>query len=97
MATRKASGMVLNAIAAAVPELVGGSADLAGTNNTTLKDAGYVGAGVFDGRNIHFGVREHAMGALMNGMALHGGLRSRTAAPSSSSATTCVPPSAWPR
>ena len=73
MATRKASGMVLNAISEVVPELIGGSADLAGSNNTTLKDAGYVGAGVFTGRNIHYGIREHAMGAVMNGMALHGG------------------------
>lgn len=75
MATRKASGIVLNAICGAVPELVGGSADLAGSNNTTLKDAGFVGAGVFDARNVHYGIREHAMGAIMNGMALHGGVR----------------------
>ena len=74
MATRKASGIVLNAIRDAVPELVGGSADLAGSNNTTLAEAGAVGPGVFDGRNIHYGVREHAMGAIMNGMALHGGV-----------------------
>ena len=74
MATRKASGVVLNAIRDAVPELVGGSADLAGSNNTTLHEAGAVGPGVFDGRNIHYGVREHAMGAIMNGMALHGGV-----------------------
>jgi len=74
-ATRAASGKVLNAIAARMPELIGGSADLTGSNNTELKGGG---AGVFTatnhtGRNFHFGIREHGMGATMNGLALHGG------------------------
>ena len=74
MATRVASGKVLNAIAATLPELVGGSADLAPSNNTLLNGYGDLGAGEADGRNIHFGVREHAMGNIVNGMAMHGGL-----------------------
>ena len=74
MATRVASGKVLNAIAATLPELVGGSADLAPSNNTHLNGFGDLGAGEVDGRNIHFGVREHAMGNIVNGMAMHGGL-----------------------
>lgn len=73
MATRKASGAVLNAIAAAVPQLVGGSADLAPSNNTLLKEFASFQAGVPDGRNMHFGIREHGMGSIVNGMALHGG------------------------
>jgi len=75
MATRKASGAVLNAIASAVPQLVGGSADLAPSNNTLLKDFGSFQADAADGRNMHFGIREHGMGGIVNGMALHGGLR----------------------
>src|SRR5881628_2126253 len=74
-ATRAAAGKVLNAIAAAVPELVGGSADLAGSTNVVFKGGGDVAAGSFSARNIHFGVREHGMGAIMNGLALHGGVR----------------------
>ncbi len=73
IATRKASGQVLNAIAARVPELIGGSADLAGSNNTLVEGADDVGPGNPGGRNLHFGIREHAMGAILNGMALHGG------------------------
>lgn len=73
VATRKASGKVLNALAPVIPELVGGSADLAPSNNTYLDGFGDVQAGHFDGRNLHFGVREHAMGAILNGMALYGG------------------------
>jgi transketolase len=73
-ATREASGKALNALAAALPNLVGGSADLGPSTNTDLK-----GGGDFDahqsGRNFHWGIREHAMGAALNGMALHGGLR----------------------
>ena len=65
-ATRAASGKVLNAIAAKLPELIGGSADLTGSNNTEIKGGGA-------GRNFHYGVREHAMGAALNGIALHGG------------------------
>ena len=77
VATRKASGQVLNAIAEAVPQLIGGSADLAGSNNTDLERWGDVQAGAFgaDRRNVRYGVREHAMGAVMNGLALHGGWR----------------------
>jgi transketolase len=75
LATRQASGSVLNAIAARVPWLIGGSADLGPSNNTMLKDAGRFSAETPAGRNLHFGVREHAMGAVMNGMALHGGIR----------------------
>ncbi len=75
LATRKASGKVLNAIAERVPELVGGSCDLAASNNTDIAGAGDVGPGAFAGRNLRFGVREHAMAAICNGLALHGGLR----------------------
>ena len=74
-ATRKHSGAVLQRIAAAAPGLlIGGSADLAGSNNTTLSDSGFIAAGDFAGANIHFGVREHAMAAITNGMALDGSL-----------------------
>ena len=72
IATRESSGNVLNAFAKNIPWLVGGSADLATSNKTTLKfdGAGDFKAGSFGGRNLHFGVREHAMGAALNGMAL---------------------------
>ena len=73
-ATREASGKALNAIAAKVPNLVGGSADLAPSNNSNLKDGGIFGPSSV-GRNFHWGIREHAMGAVLNGMSLHGGLR----------------------
>ncbi|HEX4560625.1 MAG TPA: transketolase, partial [Gemmatimonadales bacterium] len=73
-ATRAASGKVLNAIAPRLPELIGGSADLAGSNNTLLKGTGDFSAGHYAERNVHFGVREHGMGAVMNGIALHRGL-----------------------
>ena len=75
MATRKASGAVIEAVYEAVPELVGGSADLAGSNKTLKPDFGVIGAGEYDGQNIHFGIREHAMAAMVNGMCLHGGVR----------------------
>ncbi len=71
VATRSASGKVLNAIAPHLPILIGGSADLAASNNTDLKGAGEFGTDKA-GRNIRFGVREHAMGAAMNGLALSG-------------------------
>jgi len=71
MATRQASGKVLNAIAPATPFLIGGSADLAPSNNTHLKGMGDFLPGSV-GRNLHFGVREHAMGSILNGMALSG-------------------------
>lgn len=74
MATRASSGKVLNAIADEIPFLIGGSADLTGSNKTWLDDKGIFSADDYSGRNIHFGVREHAMGAALNGMALHGGV-----------------------
>src|SRR2546422_499626 len=64
-----------NAIAPRLPELIGGSADLAGSTNVVFKNGGDVAAGNWGGRNIHFGVREHAMGAILSGLALHGGVR----------------------
>ncbi len=73
VASRSASGTVINAIVDAVPELVGGSADLTGSNLTLIKNSSRFTASDPAGRNIHFGIREHAMGAIMNGMALHGG------------------------
>ena len=74
VASRAASGQVLNAIAAKVPELIGGSADLAPSNNTLLKQADTFSPTNHAGRNFHFGIREHGMGSIMNGMALHGGI-----------------------
>ncbi len=74
LATRKASGTVLNALAPLLPTLVGGSADLAPSNNTFLQGLGDLQRETPAGRNIHFGVREHAMGSILNGIALHGGL-----------------------
>jgi transketolase len=74
VATRDAGGTVMNAIAKALPELIGGSADLDPSTKTYLKDCGDFEPGSFSGRNIHFGVREHAMGAIVNGLAAHGGL-----------------------
>jgi transketolase len=73
-ATREASGKVLEGLAPAVPELIGGSADLAPSNRTYIKGYKSVRKGDFSGRNIHFGVREHGMAAIMNGMARHGGI-----------------------
>jgi len=73
MATRKASGTVLTALSAALPELMGGSADLAGSNLSYVKGAGDIGAHEYAGRNLFFGIREHGMGAICNGLALHGG------------------------
>jgi len=74
-ATRKSSGTVINALAARLPELIGGSADLAESNNTRIKDGGDVLKGSYGARNVNYGIREHAMGAVMNGMVLHGGIR----------------------
>ncbi len=74
VATRKASEMALEVINATVPETVGGSADLTPSNNTRTKGLKEIKTGDFDGRYMHWGVREHGMGAAMNGMALHGGL-----------------------
>lgn len=85
VATRAASGKVINAIAPVMPELWGGSADLAGSNNTTIKDAKSFlpkdrsveewEGDPYEGRVLHFGIREHGMGAVMNGIAVHGGTR----------------------
>ncbi len=74
IATRDTGGMVMNAIASALPELVGGSADLDPSTKTYLKDQGDFQPDNYAGRNIHYGVREHAMGGINNGIALHGGL-----------------------
>ena len=75
VATRVASGQVINALAPVVGNLLGGSADLAPSTKTVIKGSGDLrGKGADCGRNVHFGVREHAMGAMVNGMALHGGL-----------------------
>ncbi|MFL6054495.1 MAG: transketolase [Actinoallomurus sp.] len=75
MATRTASGAVLAAIAPSYPGLVGGSADLASSTNTTIPRTADVRPDAYEGRTLHFGIREHAMGATLNGLALHGGLR----------------------
>ncbi len=74
VATRKASELALDAINAVLPETIGGSADLTPSNNTKSKGLVEVAPGKFAGRYIHYGIREHAMAAAMNGMALHGGL-----------------------
>ncbi len=73
IASRNASGIVLNAIAPALPELIGGSADLAGSNLTMLKDVPKFTRATPAGRNLHFGIREFGMGAILNGLVLHGG------------------------
>ena len=73
-ATRIASGKALNALAKHIPELMGGSADLAPSNKTWIDGTPAFEAGCYQGRNFHFGVREHAMGAIVNGMAVHGGV-----------------------
>jgi transketolase len=72
MATRKASGAAIQWAAKAVPNLVGGSADLATSNNTDIEDAGDVERDHYEGRNLRYGVREHGMGAITNGLGLHG-------------------------
>jgi len=74
-ATRQASGATLNALAPKVPELIGGSADLAPSNDSLLAGEPSVARGSYGGRNLHFGIREHAMAGIANGLALHGGLR----------------------
>ena len=74
IATRKASGQVLEKLLPELPELIGGSADLSGSNNTFAKNINIIDKDNYDGQYIHYGVREHGMAAVMNGMALHGGL-----------------------
>ncbi len=75
VATRKASEMALNAFGPSLPELIGGSADLSGSNNTFFKGSRRIAAGDFDGNYLHYGVREFGMTAIMNGLALHGGFK----------------------
>jgi transketolase len=75
VATRVSGGQALNAFAARIPELVGGTADVSPSTHTVIQGSGDLNAGDWSGRNIHFGIREHAMGAICNGMAAHGGLR----------------------
>jgi transketolase len=79
IATRAASGKTLQVLFSTVPNLLGGSADLAPSTNTYIKEFGEFQAGSYGGRNFRFGVREHAMGAITNGMAVHGGIRPFTA------------------
>ncbi len=79
LATREASGIIINALAAKVPFLMGGSADLAPSTKTLIKNGEDFSALNYAGRNIHFGIREHAMGAVANGIALHGGIIPYTA------------------
>jgi transketolase len=79
VATREAGGTVMNAIAQGLPELCGGSADLDPSTKTYLKGCGDIKPGDYAGRNIHYGVREHAMGALTNGLAVHSGILPFTA------------------
>jgi transketolase len=74
-ATRSTSGAVIQRLAASIPELVGGSADLAGSNKTLIDSSAAVSRDLFAARNINYGVREHAMGAMANAMVLHGGVR----------------------
>ena len=74
MATRAASGKVLNALAPILPDLLGGSADLAPSNKTWIDGEDYFHAGAYGSRNFHFGVREHGMGAIVNGMSLYPGI-----------------------
>lgn len=75
LATRRASGKILNSLTKDIRNLLGGSADLAESTSTLLKEEKDFGYGSYQGRNIRFGLREHAMGAILNGMTLHGGLK----------------------
>jgi transketolase len=79
MATRQSAGKAMNHFAARVPWLIGGDADLSTSTNTTIEKGGDFGPESWEGRNVHFGVREHAMGAIANGIACHGGPRPFTA------------------
>ena len=74
IATRSASGEMMQVIAQRIPGFMGGSADLCPSTKTYIKSLPSIGRNKFDGRNIHFGVREHAMGGILNGMALYGGI-----------------------
>lgn len=75
IATRSASGMILNHIASKVPAIIGGSADLASSNKTTIAESTFMTKGDYSGSNIHFGVREFGMAGIINGIALHGGIK----------------------
>ncbi|WP_028776236.1 transketolase [Shimazuella kribbensis] len=75
LATREASEVILNALANRIPSLMGGSADLASSNKTHMKGIPIFHKDTYEGRNIWFGIREHAMGAALNGLSLHGGIR----------------------
>lgn len=79
LATRSASGKVINALAAAIPELVQGAADLSTSTSTAIAGGGDMARGDYGARNIRFGVREHAMGAITNGLVAHGGIRAACA------------------
>lgn len=74
-ATRSASGAALQEVAKAIPNMIGGSADLGPSNNSQIKDSGFISYSDYNERNIHFGVREFAMAAISNGISLHGGLK----------------------
>ena len=74
MATRQCSSTVIETLTNTLPELIGGSADLSGSNNTKTEKSKIINSKNFAGNYIHYGVREHAMGAAMNGLALYGGL-----------------------
>lgn len=75
VSTREASGILINRLSERLPSLFGGSADLAPSNKTNMKNRGSFSKKDYTGSNIHFGVREHAMGAILNGLALHGGVK----------------------
>ncbi len=75
LATRASSGKVVEKLYEVLPELVGGSADLAGSNKTLFPEFGVISRGEYGGQNVHFGIREHAMAAVANGLCLHGGVR----------------------
>jgi transketolase len=79
VATRDASGRVMNAIAGKLPSLIGGSADLAPSNKTVITNGGDFSSSNYSGRNFHFGIREHSMGSIAHGMSLHGGIIPYTA------------------
>src|SRR5258707_7008508 len=74
VATRDTNGVAINAIAKHVPTFIGGDADLSSSTKTTIKDGGDSEPGSYGGRNLHYGVREHAMGSITNGIAVHGGI-----------------------
>ena len=97
IATRIASENALEILTAAAPEMIGGSADLTGSNNTRPKGMKALSAADYGGRFIHYGVREHGMAAAMNGMALHGGIIPVSRAPSWSSPTIAARRSGSPR